>query len=99
MEKTEPNYKKFIFVCTNVREPGQSCCGARGGDLLRDTLKAKVKSLGLGTTIRVSRTGCQGPCEEGPNVLVFPEYIWYKGVQESDLEAILKEHVLPIITE
>ncbi len=94
MQLTQPNYKKYIFVCTNFREEGQSCCGERGGDVLRDTLKAKVKALGMGDTIRVSKTGCQGPCEEGPNVLVFPENVWYKGVEEKDLEVIFKKHVL-----
>lgn len=94
MKKTDPQYKKYIFVCTNVREPGQACCGERQGEHLRDTLKAKVKSLGLSDTIRVSKTGCQGPCEKGPNILIFPENVWYSGVSETDLQSIVDKHIL-----
>lgn len=93
MKKTHPKFKKYIFVCTNVREEGQAACGARGGAHLRDTIKAKVKSMGLVDTIRVSQSGCQGPCEQGPNILVFPDYIWYQGVNESDLEGIIQTHI------
>ena len=94
MKQVTPNYKKYIFVCTNIRDEGEACCGTRGGEKLRDALKEKVAALGLGNQIRVSKTGCQGPCEVGPNIPIFPENIWYKGVEEKDLEEILKKHVL-----
>lgn len=92
MERKDPVYKKHIFVCTNLRDEGNSC-GARGSETLRDTLKAKVKSKGLHEEIRVYKSGCQGNCEVGPNVLIFPEKIWYKGVQSQDLDFILQQHV------
>ncbi|MCC6143252.1 MAG: (2Fe-2S) ferredoxin domain-containing protein [Candidatus Hydrogenedentes bacterium] len=28
-------------------------------------------------------------CEDGPNVMIFPDNIWLAGVQESDLPALL----------
>jgi len=92
VEKKEPVYKKHIFLCTNLSDEGNSC-GARGGDKLRDTLKETVKKHGLQIKIRVSKSGCQGNCDVGPNVLIFPENTWYKGVQPSDLESIIEQHI------
>lgn len=92
MKREEPVYKKHIFVCTNLRDEGNSC-GAKGSAELREKLKAKVKSQDLNKEIRVYKSGCQGNCDVGPNVLIFPENVWYKGVKSSDLESILNQHV------
>lgn len=92
MEKKEPVYQKHIFVCTNLRDEGDSC-GARGSAEMREYLKAKVKAAGIDKKIRIYKSGCQGNCDVGPNILIFPENIWYKGVHTSDLDFILNQHV------
>lgn len=88
MEKTKPIFQKYIFVCENVREKGEDCCALQGAKI-RELLKQAVKDRGLSSTIRVSRSGCLDVCSEGPNVLVVPDYIWYKKVRESDIPKIL----------
>jgi (2Fe-2S) ferredoxin len=83
-------FQKIIFVCTNRRENGERvCCAGGGGCVLRDKLKAMVKSRRLNSRIRVSQSGCMDKCEEGPNIMVFPDNVWLSGVQEADLEGIL----------
>jgi len=64
---------------------------------LRDAIKRYVKEHGLTDHVRVSVSGCQGLCEEGPNVMVFPDGIWYRRVGSSDLETILQTHLAPLI--
>ena len=54
-------------------------------------LKEMVKARGAGGQVRVSKSGCQGRCADGPNIMVFPENTWYSHVQESDLEAIVND--------
>jgi len=90
MIKTTPGFKKYVFVCENLRETGKDCCGAQGAKI-RETLKQEIRHLKLNKIIRVSRTGCQAACAQGPNVLVMPDHIWYHHVTLDDIPQILKE--------
>jgi (2Fe-2S) ferredoxin len=90
MEKNAVPYKKTVFVCVNERPPdGPPCCCGRGSVGLHAELKARVKALGLGRVIRVSKSGCLNQCAQGPNIMVFPDNVWYSGVTEGDLDTIL----------
>lgn len=44
--------------------------------------------------IAVTYSGCLGPCDHGPNVLVYPEGVLYSGVAVSDVAEIFTEHLL-----
>jgi (2Fe-2S) ferredoxin len=94
MEKQPVPHKKIVFVCTNRRPEGERIsCAVGGGDTLRDKLKAMVKERHLQSKIRVSASGCLDRCEFGPNIMVFPDNVWYSHVQESDLPAIIDDLV------
>ena len=83
-------HEKIVFVCTNRREAGERvCCANGGGCELRDTLKAMVKARQLRSKVRVSASGCMDKCEDGPNVMIFPDNVWLSGVRASDLNAIV----------
>ena len=89
LEKPLP-YEKIVFVCANQRPPGERvCCADGGGGAFRDKLKAAVKERGLAARIRVSQSGCMHRCEKGPNIMVFPDNLWFSNVQESDLGPLL----------
>ena len=100
MEQHQP-YEKLISVCTNFREEG-SCCLNRGSKEIVEELKAYVKKSGLKGRVRVSRSGCLGLCELGPNVAIYPDGgvkgTWYKGVQMKDVPAIIEKHIKPLQT-
>ena len=92
MKKQTTPYKCHIFVCTNVRENNQENpgCGAKGGNVLKDKMKAAVNAHGWKGKVRVSTTGCLGLCAQGPNVLLHPQGIWFSSVTETDIESILE---------
>lgn len=92
MEISESRFGKYILVCENEKTEG-ACCAHRNGVKLRETLKEMVKARGLNRKIRVSRTGCLDVCSEGANVLLMPDNIWFKRVEEKDLHAILDKAV------
>lgn len=89
------HYKYHVFFCTNLREDGAKCCGASGGQEMRDYLKKKVKTLNLNGPgkCRINTAGCMDRCNEGPLLVVYPEGTWYTYVDEHDIDEILSEHL------
>ena len=83
-------FQKIVFVCVNRRAPHEACCAHRESEALAAALKARVKALGLSSSIRVSKSGCQDVCSKGPNVMVFPDYVWYHRVSQADVEHIVQ---------
>jgi len=91
VEERSIPYRRIVFVCTNVRTNGpRVSCGPVGGEELREQLKALVKQHGLQDQIRISSSGCMDVCEEGPNVMVFPDDEWICGASPDDAEAIFE---------
>ncbi len=91
MEQGRVPYRKILFVCVNERESGELCCSQRESRAIADALKTRVKALGLSREVRVSKSGCQDVCAKGPNVMVFPDYVWYHGVTLDDVERIVQD--------
>ncbi len=91
-----PPFTSHIFVCCNRREPGHSrgCCNPDGSDALRNLFKAELKKRGLGPLVRANMAGCLDQCERGPTVVIYPQGIWYGGVQPDDVPRILDETVV-----
>ena len=93
MDQQKVPYRKILFVCVNKREPHEACCARRESEALAAALKSRVKALGLSGVVRVSKSGCQDLCAKGPNVMVFPDYVWYRGVTPADVERIIQDTV------
>lgn len=89
-------YKQHIFVCTNQKEPGKSCCANTGGiayfQYLKDVLQ-KQDLHGPGK-VRVSQSGCLGRCSLGPCLVVYPEGTWYTYASTEDIDDIIEAHVV-----
>jgi len=92
-EETVP-FQRMVFVCVNERDPGLGVsCGPRNGVEIHRLLKEGVKSLGKAAKVRVCKSGCLDRCAKGPNVMVFPDNLWFHGVTEADVPAILERIV------
>ncbi|MFI5325268.1 MAG: Rieske 2Fe-2S domain-containing protein, partial [Candidatus Rokuibacteriota bacterium] len=44
--------------------------------------------------VRINKAGCFSQCGRGPMIIVYPDDVWYAGVQESDLEEIFTSHIV-----
>jgi (2Fe-2S) ferredoxin len=87
-------FRHHIFVCTNRREPGHprgSC--SEQGEQVRARFKEEIARRGLGKTVRVNAAGCLDQCEHGPNVVVYPEAVWYGRVRPEDVPEIVESHI------
>ena len=75
-----------VFVCQGTG------CLSSGADTVYEALKAEVAKLGL-RDVEVDFSGCHGFCEQGPNVVVEPEGIFYTHVQSEDAGEIVHSHL------
>ena len=91
-----PKFEHHIFVCTNTREPGhpRGSCNASGSAELHQLFKTGVAVRGLKGRVRANKAGCLDQCEHGPNVVIYPEAVWYGHVTPTDVDEILDSHVL-----
>jgi (2Fe-2S) ferredoxin len=54
-------------------------------------IEQRVASKGI-EDVEVRSYMCFGACQEGPNVVLYPEKSWYAGVKKEDLDEIV-EHM------
>ncbi len=87
-------FRYHVYVCTQEKPDGAPCCAARGGQGVLDALRAELGKAGLGDEVQVTTSGSLGMCERGPNMVVYPDGVWYSGVQVGDLPEIIREHFL-----
>jgi len=89
-------YRHHLFVCTNQRKDGKTCCADFGAEKARAYLKQRCKELGIHGKgeVRINDAGCLDRCEEGPVLVVYPEETWYTYVDREDLEEIITRHLL-----
>jgi len=73
------------LVCQNID------CKSRGSEALMAELQNRVAAKGL-TNVEIKSYMCFGACQEGPNVVVYPEKSWYARVKPEDLDEIV-EHL------
>ena len=79
-------YRLHLLPCT-----GKSC-GFEHGELLKRRLKELLPDR-KALSIRISTSSCQGLCERGPNLLVYPEGVVYHRTTVERLDRIVEEHV------
>jgi (2Fe-2S) ferredoxin len=88
-------YDIHIFVCTNQRTGSErlSCGEAHGLELVAE-FKKQLRELKPGQKIRANRSGCLGICDFGPTVAIYPEGVFYVGVQKRDVREIITSHII-----
>ncbi|MBI3480513.1 MAG: (2Fe-2S) ferredoxin domain-containing protein [Nitrosomonadales bacterium] len=91
-----PRPAKHVFVCSQARPPGhpRGSCGAKGCREVVDEFTKQWQQRQLFTQVAVTPTGCLGPCNAGPSVLVYPDGIMYGNVTKADVSVIFEEHLL-----
>lgn len=85
-------FRYHVYVCDQKKPEGAPCCPARGSQKVIDTLRAEIAKHTLGDTVQVTACGSLGMCERGPNMVVYPEGVWYSGVTPADVAEIVRMH-------
>ncbi len=85
-------FKHHVYLCTQEKPDGAPCCAARGSAKVLDALRVEIRTAGLDGEVQVTTCGSLGMCERGPNMVVYPEGVWYSGVNVEDMPEIVREH-------
>jgi (2Fe-2S) ferredoxin len=87
---------KHVIVCSQNRPAGhpRGSCGAKGCAEVVDEFMKQLQQRQLFTQVMVTPSGCIGPCNMVPNVLVYPEGVMYSNVSKADVTAIFDEHLV-----
>jgi (2Fe-2S) ferredoxin len=91
-----PKFEHHIFICGNQRPAGhpRGCCDPSAEARLQKLFKQKLAERGLKGRVRANQAGCLDQCEHGPNVVIYPDAVWYGQVGEADVEEIIDSHII-----
>ena len=81
-------YDRHVFVCTS----GETCPTQGDTEQYVKILRAGAQKAGR-SDLRINKSGCFSQCGHGPMMVVYPDNVWYSGVQESDLKEIFESHI------
>jgi (2Fe-2S) ferredoxin len=82
------NKRLDVLIC------GGGACISSHSHELKKKLIEEIEKNGLSEEINLVETGCMGPCELGPVMVVYPDGSFYIKVDEKNAEEIVREHFL-----
>lgn len=89
-------YEAHVFCCVNERQSThrRGCCASKGSLNLANLMCRLAMVKASDRRIRVNLAGCLNACEFGPVLVIYPEGVWYRYENESDIEEILCQHII-----
>ena len=93
MIKRPQPYVRQIFMCINNRHGESVACGHSGSEEMVEELKKVAKERNLKGKLRVAKSGCMDLCAFGPNLMIWPEGIWYMKVTKEDIPQIVDTYL------
>jgi len=70
---------KYVLLCQNED------CKSKGSAELLSSLSDKLQASG---DVEVKPYMCFGGCGAGPNIVLYPQKVWYSGVSKADVDDI-----------
>jgi NADH-quinone oxidoreductase subunit F len=81
-------YRSTILIC------GGTGCVAAGSLKINDQFLTEIRKHKLQDEVNVVLTGCNGICDQGPVVVVYPGGVFYRRLEEKAVARITEEHLL-----
>jgi (2Fe-2S) ferredoxin len=88
-EQNEAPFVSHVFICTKDRGGKKRSCADSNSKLIKSKLKKAVKEKGWKGKVRISNSGCMGLCAKGPNVIIYPQKVWFSEVLPDDVDEIV----------
>jgi len=84
----------MIFKRIDVLICFGSGCVSAGAAKIKSRLIEVLKEKDLLGETNIIETGCMGPCDYAPVMMIYPEGVFYRKVAVEDIEEIVEEHFL-----
>lgn len=81
-------YRSHVLVCAGAGCISSACKS------VQSALQEHIEKTGLENEIKVVETGCMGPCDLGPVIMIFPDGVFYRKLKPEDAAEIVNEHLL-----
>ncbi|HOO56096.1 MAG TPA: NADH-quinone oxidoreductase subunit NuoF [bacterium] len=81
-------YRSTVLVC------GGTGCVAAGSLKVYEEFLKEIRKFKLEDEINLVMTGCNGICDQGPVIIVYPEGTFYSRIQVENVARIVEEHLL-----
>lgn len=85
-------FRLHVYACDQKKPEGAPSCTANGSLVTIEALRREIARQGLAAEVQVTTCGSLGLCTRGPNMVVYPEGVWYSGVRPDDVEELVREH-------
>jgi (2Fe-2S) ferredoxin len=85
-------FRYHVYMCDQQKAEGLPCCAVRGSAKVIDALRKEVAVQGLADVVQITTAGSLGLCENGPNMVVYPDGIWYSGLTPADVPELVRTH-------
>jgi len=85
-------FRHHVYVCDQKKPDGAPCCSANGSAKVIEALRREIGRQGLTADVQVTTCGSLGLCQRGPNMVVYPDGVWYSGVHPEDVPELVREH-------
>ncbi len=80
--------KKMIVISSGT------CGQARGSKKIIEAFESEIEKRNLSEKVSIKITGCHGFCELEPNVIIYPEAIFYKNLEPKNVPTIIEQSIL-----
>ncbi|MFH1538717.1 MAG: NADH-quinone oxidoreductase subunit NuoF, partial [bacterium] len=81
-------YRSTVLVC------GGTGCVAAGSMRIYDALLRELRKYRLDEEVNLVPTGCNGICDQGPVIVVYPGGVFYNRMIPQNVPLIVEEHLL-----
>lgn len=71
-----------------------TCGQARGSEKIVQAFQKEIEKQKIQDKVKIRATGCHGFCEVEPNVIIYPEGIFYQKLRPKDVKQIISQTIL-----
>ena len=86
--------KKNMSYEIQISVSNGTCGQARGSEKIVHALRKEIERQKIQDKVKIRATGCHGFCEIEPNIIIFPEGIFYQKLKPKDVKEIISQTVI-----
>ncbi|MDQ0214235.1 (2Fe-2S) ferredoxin [Oikeobacillus pervagus] len=79
--------QKHVLICNG------SSCMRKGGEEVTQAIRKEITTRELDRYIHTSRTRCNGRCKDACVVIVYPDAVWYEGIDVDSAKELVHSHL------